>query len=261
MKYSHNADKLLDYGTLKYEKNWPNYLELGFDDNDIPALLRLAQDWEKFEEEAEPLGSAPYHAWRVLGQLKAEAAILPLLNEIDDLGEWSCGEANRILGLIGEKAIEPIRAFIFDSGISEERQVIAVEGLGYMVENYPEQKERCKTIFVDYLKQANRPDSLTAGFVVSALIDMKATDQIELIRDVFNRGCADISIAGDLEDVEIALKLRKKRSTPKPRYHDFDIGDIPFFAQNTTTETKIKIGRNDPCPCGSGKKYKKCCLH
>ena len=21
-----------------------------------------------------------------------------------------------------------------------------------------------------------------------------------------------------------------------------------------------KIGRNDPCPCGSGKKYKNCCL-
>ncbi|MGY3854340.1 SEC-C metal-binding domain-containing protein [Aeromonas veronii] len=23
----------------------------------------------------------------------------------------------------------------------------------------------------------------------------------------------------------------------------------------------IKIGRNEPCPCGSGKKYKPCCLH
>ena len=22
-----------------------------------------------------------------------------------------------------------------------------------------------------------------------------------------------------------------------------------------------KVGRNDPCPCGSGKKYKNCCLH
>ena len=22
---------------------------------------------------------------------------------------------------------------------------------------------------------------------------------------------------------------------------------------------KIKVGPNDPCPCGSGKKYKKCC--
>ncbi len=24
-------------------------------------------------------------------------------------------------------------------------------------------------------------------------------------------------------------------------------------------EKKVKVGRNDPCPCGSGKKYKKCC--
>lgn len=24
---------------------------------------------------------------------------------------------------------------------------------------------------------------------------------------------------------------------------------------------KSKIGRNDPCPCGSGRKYKKCCLN
>ncbi|MFV1985613.1 MAG: SEC-C metal-binding domain-containing protein, partial [Thiohalomonadales bacterium] len=22
-----------------------------------------------------------------------------------------------------------------------------------------------------------------------------------------------------------------------------------------------KVGRNEPCHCGSGKKYKKCCLH
>lgn len=26
-----------------------------------------------------------------------------------------------------------------------------------------------------------------------------------------------------------------------------------------TVVKKVKIGRNDPCPCGSGKKYKKCC--
>jgi uncharacterized protein len=26
-------------------------------------------------------------------------------------------------------------------------------------------------------------------------------------------------------------------------------------------QTTPRVGRNDPCPCGSGKKYKKCCLH
>lgn len=29
--------------------------------------------------------------------------------------------------------------------------------------------------------------------------------------------------------------------------------------QSGTIRKEKKIGRNDPCPCGSGKKYKKCC--
>ncbi|MEX0829370.1 MAG: tetratricopeptide repeat protein [Nitrospirales bacterium] len=35
---------------------------------------------------------------------------------------------------------------------------------------------------------------------------------------------------------------------------DFDAFPMPY------TRPDPKIGRNDPCPCGSGKKYKKCCL-
>lgn len=29
--------------------------------------------------------------------------------------------------------------------------------------------------------------------------------------------------------------------------------------EKTEKEKSVKVGRNDPCPCGSGKKYKKCC--
>ncbi len=36
------------------------------------------------------------------------------------------------------------------------------------------------------------------------------------------------------------------------------VGDIP--AENATSP-KVQAGRNDACPCGSGKKYKKCCLN
>lgn len=36
---------------------------------------------------------------------------------------------------------------------------------------------------------------------------------------------------------------------------------IPLQNQNSNTNIKRKkVGRNDPCPCGSGRKYKKCCL-
>ncbi len=33
----------------------------------------------------------------------------------------------------------------------------------------------------------------------------------------------------------------------------------PFVA--SANQNLPKVGRNDPCPCGSGKKYKKCCLN
>ena len=31
------------------------------------------------------------------------------------------------------------------------------------------------------------------------------------------------------------------------------------FKKSKTVVKGVRIGRNDPCPCGSGKKYKKCC--
>lgn len=35
---------------------------------------------------------------------------------------------------------------------------------------------------------------------------------------------------------------------------------MPFLAQKERAEAWRTAGRNDPCPCGSGQKYKRCCL-
>ena len=35
----------------------------------------------------------------------------------------------------------------------------------------------------------------------------------------------------------------------------------PLFSGGFEHDSDFKVGRNDLCPCGSGKKYKKCCLH
>jgi uncharacterized protein len=32
------------------------------------------------------------------------------------------------------------------------------------------------------------------------------------------------------------------------------------WARAADAETRARAGRNDPCPCGSGRKYKKCCF-
>ena len=42
----------------------------------------------------------------------------------------------------------------------------------------------------------------------------------------------------------------------------FEKHAIPYEYPVATTvvRKKKKIGRNEPCPCGSGKKFKKCCI-
>jgi preprotein translocase subunit SecA len=44
-----------------------------------------------------------------------------------------------------------------------------------------------------------------------------------------------------------------------PRRVNLSRGDISRAGQTTQRHAKKKVGRNDPCPCGSGRKYKKCC--
>lgn len=41
---------------------------------------------------------------------------------------------------------------------------------------------------------------------------------------------------------------------------DEEIDDYAYYPE-PFVRIEPKIGRNDPCPCGSGKKYKKCCLN
>ncbi len=47
----------------------------------------------------------------------------------------------------------------------------------------------------------------------------------------------------------------------EPDVEDFEINDDNIEPEvKKAMSKKEKTGRNDPCPCGSGKKYKKCCM-
>ena len=55
---------------------------------------------------------------------------------------------------------------------------------------------------------------------------------------------------------ENAWKYRIELERDKPE----DITDLEILLNwPKPMETEKKAGRNEPCPCGSGKKYKKCC--
>ena len=41
----------------------------------------------------------------------------------------------------------------------------------------------------------------------------------------------------------------------------YGTNDYDLYLDEPYVRAEAKVGRNDPCPCGSGKKYKKCCLN
>ena len=69
---------------------------------------------------------------------------------------------------------------------------------------------------------------------------------------------AEINAAREAEQEQEAVRMVLKREQlAKPTWTSSDgESDRPKPVRKTV---KQKVGRNDPCPCGSGKKYKKCC--
>ncbi len=62
--------------------------------------------------------------------------------------------------------------------------------------------------------------------------------------------------------VQITSQEEAERISPlrrQPAQLQYSGGEASAQPAKGTVKKKHKIGRNDPCPCGSGKKYKKCC--
>jgi preprotein translocase subunit SecA len=53
-------------------------------------------------------------------------------------------------------------------------------------------------------------------------------------------------------------KKQKRRQSDLTLQGAFDPTSGGDFSVETVRSSGPKVGRNDPCPCGSGKKYKKC---
>lgn len=60
--------------------------------------------------------------------------------------------------------------------------------------------------------------------------------------------------------------LQKKMTQEEAVIMNKELNRVPYhpeFNPNPMTfkaVTPIKVGRNEPCPCWSGKKYKRCCI-
>lgn len=55
------------------------------------------------------------------------------------------------------------------------------------------------------------------------------------------------------------LKILSKKGLAPAGLEEGEAEDEPDVPVEPVRRTEPKVGRNDPCPCGSGKKFKECC--
>lgn len=266
VNYSSPIDQLLTYGICKTTDKWPNYLELGFTNENVDELIKMTQDEELHNSSSDSTELwAPIHAWRTLGQLKAVSSaefLLKLLSKVDNEDDdWVNDEIPKVFEMLGPETIPLIQHYIETNEDELYANICALNCLEKIGNEYHESRLTCIDILSNQLKKCEEQDETYNAFLVSYLVDLNATEAIEIITNAYKKNTVELSVTGDLEEVEIELKLRIKRSTPRPNFGLFDalnFSDIPVSIQKVNDSPKV--GRNDPCPCGSGKKYKKCCL-
>ncbi|HBC89312.1 MAG TPA: zinc-binding protein [Lentisphaeria bacterium] len=271
--YLEPVAKLLTLGEPEqFAAEWIDYASIGLCSEHIPELTRMVGDDKlNFSDTGSVSVWAPLHAWRALGQMRAVSAVdallsqLYLVDENDD--DWMTSDYPRVFGMIGTPAIPALSAYLADEKKTLFSRICAMHCLEKIGEMEPLARKQCVDILVGNLRNYERQDPALNAFLILYLKELKSVESIDAIRQAYLSDSVDIDVLGDLEDVEIELGLRSARSTPRQkRTHlpDFDIfsrlgmedaeDSVPFV------NTSRKTGRNDPCPCGSSKKYKKCCL-
>ncbi|UOQ49823.1 SEC-C domain-containing protein [Gracilibacillus caseinilyticus] len=124
--------------------------------------------------------------------------------------------------------------------------------------------------FVSYITNHYDIDKLDAAEIVDECVihinyGKSLGEVMEFLSEAFEFEGRDSLQAFTAQVVQLMNNTRQwilKGHTPMELRDKNDSTIIPFSqkkAKNNKTVTKTKIGRNDPCPCGSGKKYKKCC--
>ncbi len=220
MNHANRIHTLFELGEIQHDEPWLDYLAHGLSDADVPALLTLIADksLQNADYDSNEIW-VPNHAWRALGQLGCSRCVEPLLLLLEDeLAQdiWAAEELPIVMAMIGVDAIVPLASYLRDNSHDEEARMIVAESLKSVAEKWPASSDQVVEVFTRYLAEPDTQQVDFNGIVVCCLLDLQARDAIEPIRALYAAGAVDISYAGDIEDVEIALGYREARATPQP---------------------------------------------
>ena len=242
-----------------------------------PALLAILESTAASAEEvaAQPDYMAHLYALLLLAQFR-EARALPLVLRIAALPEYVleelCGDfvsedLGRVLASVCGGDLEGIRGLIVNADADPSGRVAALDSLVILAVAGQQPRDEVAAYFAELCRGGlERKPSPVWDALISGCLDLCCSELLDDIRQAYADGLVDPEF--------IALKDVKDDLAAGPEAAREALAGNPFFTLVDDVVREMsgwacfrdkragaeKVGRNDPCPCGSGKKYKKCCL-
>lgn len=253
---------------------------------------------EKAEEEGwnEETMNFVIHAFFLLGELEAAEifdSMLLVLEQSEEYLQFYFGDfltelAWEPIYKAGKNELELLEEFVCEPGTYTYAKTEISKVIEQIALHHPDRKNEAvswfRSVFDFYSKseiEDNVIDGDTIGLMICNCIDFEAKELLPEIKKLFELNYVALNICGTYKDVESAFQKPSKFNRTQgllgiiDRYEEVTSTWSGYNEKQTNTNhfhaydslpaiqpvrSEPKIGRNASCPCGSSKKYKKCCL-
>ncbi len=258
----------------------------------VPAFLRTLDDFLSLEGPANP--DALFFIFHLLGEWREKSAYWPLsvllrlppdvLDSI--LGDGITMTSHRVMAAVFDGDPEPLYEIIRDPEADEYVRAKMLQTLAMLARRGELPRDATAGFLRDCFSQL---EPQVDCFVWSGWIDAVAWLGLTELKPVAQQAFQRKSIDEEwltFEDFEEDLQYSVDHPEAEPLNPDGNLTlfgdtieelsqwdafkpqtqskDAPDWASDAlgmpVRDPLRKVGRNDPCPCGSGKKFKKCCL-
>jgi len=262
----------------------------------LKSLEEARDNPEKYTDETHYFGHI--YAIHLLAQFRAKE-LYPVLIDILKLpyekleilfGDAICEVTGRVLASVCGENIEPIKELIEDPNVNVYVRGQGIKALSILVLQGILEREYILEYYKELLNgDLEDEDGFVMAEVVCSCDDLYPEEVYEDIKSAYERDEVDTGTIG-LESIDRTMRSNKEiiisssRNNSHLQFIDDTIKELkgwacfhmnetrnkikptsnsyPSYKSTNNSQTvikELKVGRNDPCTCGSGKKFKKCC--
>jgi hypothetical protein len=262
-------------------------------DTMVPLFLRTIDDFLELRGPVDP--NALFFIFHLLGEWREKSAywslavLLRLPGDVLDtiLGDCITETTHRVMAAVFDGDPDPLYQIVRDPEGDEFVRAKMCQAIAILTRRGDLPRDAAAAFLRDCYSQLEpQKDCYVWSGWVDAVVWLGLTDLKPLVQQAFLRGSIDPGWL-TFRDFEEDLQYTVDHPDDEPLHADGDLslfGDTvaemsgwafskPKASGNDKLERGLpasfgmshrdplrKVGRNDPCPCGSGKKFKKCCL-